>query len=158
MLSPVLEKAAGMPLSAYIRERLFGPIGLETSRMLVDEYYNTVLIGGMQTRLREFARLGQLVANHGNWNGREIVPAEWIEEMLTPVPQNPYYGYLWWIDEEAGAASAAGTFDQVIYVLPDVDLVAVRLQGDVESGRTGHYWSRETPGLLRRIVTGAPGR
>ena len=158
LLSPILEKAAGMPLASYVRERLFDAIGMETSRMLVDEYYNTVLIGGMQTRLREFARIGQLVANRGTWNGREIVPTEWIDEMLTPVPQNPYYGYLWWIDEEAGAVSAAGTFDQVIYVLPEEDLVAVRLQRDVESGRTGNYWSRDTPGLLRRIVAGTDSR
>lgn len=154
LLAAVMEEAADMPLAAYARERLFDPIGMATSFMRLDEYANTVLIGGMRTRLREFARIGQLVANNGSWNGSQLVPEAWIRAMLTPVEQNEYYGYLWWIDEELGAYSAAGTFDQLIYVLPDVDLVAVRLQRDVKSGRTGDYWGRTTPTILRRIVRG----
>lgn len=152
LLSPLLERAAGRPLAAFARERLFDPLGMRTSYLMVDEYYSTVTIGGMQTRLREFARIGQLVANGGTWNGERLLPAEWIDAMLTPGPRNPYYGYLWWVDPELGMASAAGTFDQVLYVFRDLDLVVVRLQRDPKSGRNGHYWNRETPRLLRRIV------
>lgn len=159
LLSPILERAAGMPLAAYARERLFGPVGMETSMLMVDEYYNTVAIGGMHTRLREFARLGQLIANGGMWNGEKIVSGEWIDEMTTGVEQNPYYGYLWWVDEEYGAYTAAGTFDQVLTVIPDLDLVAVRLQRDAGPGRTGDYWGRETSALLRTVVpAGESGR
>jgi len=127
LLSPVLERAAGMPLAAFARERLFGPLGMTTSTMLVDEYYNTVTIGGMRTRVRELARIGQLMANRGQWNGDTIVPATWIEESTTGVSQNEYSGYLWWIHEAENAYAAAGTFDQVIYVFPVLDLVTVRL-------------------------------
>ncbi|MFT5143528.1 MAG: CubicO group peptidase (beta-lactamase class C family), partial [Thalassolituus oleivorans] len=54
-----------MPLAAYARERLFDPTGMQTTHLMVDEYYNTVTIGGMRTRLREFARVAQLMANVG---------------------------------------------------------------------------------------------
>ncbi|MFT5517331.1 MAG: CubicO group peptidase (beta-lactamase class C family) [Rhodothermales bacterium] len=141
-----------MPLAAYARERLFDPTGMQTTHLMVDEYYNTVTIGGMRTRLREFARVAQLMANVGKWNGAQIVPAQWVRDSVTPGEKNAYYGYLWWIDQEMGAYSAAGTFDQTILVLPEQDLVAVRLQRDVESGRNGHYWNRETPVVLRGIV------
>jgi CubicO group peptidase (beta-lactamase class C family) len=154
LLSPVLERAAGMPLAAYTWERLFNPLGLQTSFLRVDDYYNTVTIGGMMTRLREFARLGQLVANDGAWNGEQIVSSDWIRDMTTGIEQNPAYGYLWWVSEEHGAFAAAGSFDQLLVVIPDLDLVAVRLQRDVESGRTGYYWGTDTYALLREIVEG----
>lgn len=158
LLSPILERAAGMPLAAYARERLFDPIGMRTTTMLVDAYYNTVTIGGARTRLREFARIGQLMANEGRWNGEQIVPASWVHESTQPIEENEYYGYLWWIHPETGAYSAAGTFDQIIYVFPEIDLVAARLQRDVESGVTGRYWSKDTQVLLRQIVEGGAAR
>lgn len=152
LLSPVLERAAGMPLAAYARERLFDPLGMTTSYMRVDEYYNTVTIGGLMTRLREFARIGQLLANRGMWNGVQIVSNESNQALTTPTPQNPGYGLLWWLNEAHGAIMAAGTFDQVLTIIPDLDLVALRLQRDVESRRNQHYWNAETLALLREIV------
>lgn len=154
LLSPILERAAGMPLAAYARERLFDPLGMQTTYMLIDPYYNTVTIGGTRTRLREFARIGQLMLNDGWWNGRQIVPADWVRDSTQSIPENEYYGYLWWVHADDGAYSAAGTFDQIIYVFPELGLVTARLQRDVESGVTGRYWSRETRALIRRIVGG----
>lgn len=159
LLSPVLERAAGMPLAAYAWERLFEPIGMRSTRLLVDDYYNTVTIGGADTRLREFARVGQLMLNEGQWNGTQIVPAEWVRASTQPLPENEYYGYLWWVHADDNAYSAAGTFDQIIYVFPELGLVTARLQRDVGSGVTGRYWSGETRKMIRRIVEGdaAPG-
>ena len=152
LLSPVLERAAGMPLAAFARERLFDPLGIETSFLRVDEYYNTVTIGGLMTRLGEFARIGQLVANGGRWNGEQIISQEAIAALTTPTPQNPGYGLLWWLNDAHGAIMAAGTFDQVLTIIPDLDLVVLRLQRDVESGRNQHYWNAETLNLLREVV------
>ena len=156
LLSPILERAAGMPLAAYARERLFDPLGMRTTWLHVDEYYNTVTIGGARTRLREFARIGQLMLNEGNWNGQQIVPAEWVRESTQPIPENEYYGYLWWVHADANAYSAAGSLGQVIYVFPELELVAARLQRDVEPGVTVRYWNGETRVLLRRIVGSEP--
>ena len=128
LLSPLLERAAGMPLAAYARERLLGPIGARWSRFDVDEYGNTLTPGGMEVTLRDFARIGQLVANEGRWNGEPVVPASWIEALGTPTPQNPGYGLLWWLDAESDALAAVGDGDRVLLVLPEDDLVAVRLQ------------------------------
>ena len=151
LLSPLLENAAGMPLAAFARERLLDPLGMASSAMMVDEYYNTVTIGGMDTRAEEFARLGQLILNEGDWNGQQLVSKEWIHTMLTPSPQNAGYGMTWWLHED-GAVSAAGTFDQILYVFPDLDLVTIRLQRDVGPGVTGRYWRREVRDLIRTIV------
>lgn len=128
LLSPLLEKAAGMPLSTYARERLFDPLDMFWSFMHVDEYYNTVTYGGMETTLREFARVGQLINNGGIWNGEQIISKEWIRKMSTPTQQNPGYGLLWWLFDEGKIIVAAGDGDRVLIIMPEHNLVAVRLQ------------------------------
>jgi CubicO group peptidase (beta-lactamase class C family) len=96
--------------------------------MFVDEYYNTVTFGGAEVTLRDFARIGQLMLNGGVWNGREIVPDAWLTALSQPSPQNQSYGYLWWLKEEGNVMIAAGDGDRILIVMPEHDLVAVRLQ------------------------------
>ncbi len=92
LLSPVLERAAGMPLHAYAQTRLFEPLGLDSTRLGTDSAGNTSTVGGPQTTLRQAAALGQLVANGGAWNGQQIVPADWIEAVRVPLAVFPYLG------------------------------------------------------------------
>jgi CubicO group peptidase (beta-lactamase class C family) len=154
LLSPLLERAAGMPLARYARERLFRPLGMEHTRFMVDEYYNTVTFGGAQTTLSEFARIGQLMLNEGTWNGTQIVPASWVERSTTPIPQMSNYGFLWWIDTKRGNFAAAGSLENVCIVFPDLNLVVARMQRDLQPDADVRYQSVETLNLLRRIVEG----
>ncbi|MFB6278416.1 MAG: serine hydrolase domain-containing protein [Salinibacter sp.] len=154
LLSPILERAAGMPLARYARERLFGPLGMENTRLMVDEYYNTVTFGGAETTLSEFARIGQLMLNDGTWNGTQIVPASWVERSTTPIPQMSNYGFLWWIDKKRGNFAATGSLDNVCIVFPELNLVVARMQRDLQPDAEVRYQSVETLKLLRRIVEG----
>lgn len=128
LLSPILEKAANMPLSAYARERLFEPLGMFWTQYKVDEYGNTIAFGGLETRMDEFARIGQLIVNNGSWNGEQIIEPDWIEKIKTSSEQNPGYGYLWWLMNDTNAMVAAGDGDRVLIVFPEEELVAVRFQ------------------------------
>jgi len=157
LLSPILERAAGMPLARYARERLFGPLGMENTRLMVDEYYNTVTFGGAETTLTEFARIGQLMLNEGRWNGRQIVPASWIERATTPIEQTSNYGFLWWIDQKRNNFAAAGSLDNNCIVFPDLDLVVARMQRDLHPDAEVKYQSTQTLELLRRIVEEGSG-
>jgi len=154
LLSPLLERAAGMPLARYARERLFDPLGMENSRLMVDEYENTVTFGGAETTLSEFARIGQLMLNEGTWNGTQIVPASWVERSTTPISQMGNYGFLWWIDKKRGNVAATGSLDNVCLVFPELDLVVARMQRDLHPDAEVRYQSVETLNLLRRIVEG----
>jgi CubicO group peptidase (beta-lactamase class C family) len=74
------------------------------------------------------ARLGTLYLNHGNWDGKEIVPAEWVEasvEKHIETGGELDYGYQWWIYPSHGAYAALGRAGQTILVVPDLDLVIV---------------------------------
>jgi len=154
LLSPILERAAGMPLAQYARERLFAPLGMASTRLMVDEYYNTVTLGGAETTLPDFARIGQLMLNDGAWNGQSIVPAEWVERSTTPTEAMPNYGFLWWIDPERSNFAAAGSMDNVCIVFPDLDLVVARMQRDPQPEATVQYQGVETLELLRAVVEG----
>ena len=151
LLSPIMERAAGMPLHEYAQTRLFEPLGLDSTSLGQDPAGNTSTVGGPQTTLREAAALGQLVANGGAWNGQQIIPSDWIEAIRAPIAQFPYYGYLWWVDEGAGAFFAAGDLDNVIAIYPDDDLVVVRTQFSPATDAEVQYYAPSTFHLLRGI-------
>ncbi len=89
--------------------------------------------GGMLISARDQARLGLLVARGGAWNGRQLLPADYVAEMLAPSPTHPGYGFLWWLNRGEGrrkawseaCVSAMGAGTNMIWVDPDRDLVAV---------------------------------
>jgi Cu-Zn family superoxide dismutase len=94
---------------------------------------------GLELNPRALAKLGYLYLNQGVWEGRQIVPADWIATSTTqhssgasPAGVNPGqagYGYLWWVTEVAGypAYFALGYGSQMMYVVPRLDLIAVAL-------------------------------
>lgn len=151
LLSLLLKRASGMRLSRYAHERLFAPLGMDRTRLRVDAYGNTVGFGGAETTLSEFARIGQLVANEGRWNGEQVVPAAWIERATSPVA-TPNYGFLWWVDRKRDNVAATGSLDNVCIVFPEHDLVAVRMQRDPQPDAAVRYQSTKTLELLRDIV------
>ncbi|MBO6576954.1 MAG: serine hydrolase [Rhodothermales bacterium] len=91
---------------------------------------------------RDMARIGHLMLNDGNWNGTQVVPADWAREtvsLITPREEmNPArwregefgYGYMWWVwdgpqatGDFEGAYTARGYFGQYITVLPAAGIV-----------------------------------
>lgn len=89
--------------------------------------------GGIFIASRDHARVGLLMARNGLWNGRQVLPASWVEATRTPCPVNAEYGYLWWLNtgrahyERAPATSyfAMGAGQNIIWVEPALDLVMV---------------------------------
>jgi CubicO group peptidase (beta-lactamase class C family) len=133
-------------------------MGMDRTRLRVDEYYNTVTFGSAETTLSDLARIGQLMLSEGRWNGTQIVPASWIERSTTPTEATPNYGFLWWIDQKRGNYAATGSLDNLCIVVPELDLVVARMQRDPQPDAGAKYQRVETLKLLRKIVEGAPER
>ncbi len=114
----------------------------------------------MNLSTRDMARIGYLMLREGNWNGRQVVPRDWVREStraLTPVGQmNPVrrrdgpwgYGYLWWVwdgpmatGHYEGAYTGLGAVGQHITVVPKLDLVVVHktVPGDGRSVSHNQY-------------------
>lgn len=102
VLGALLKKAAGKPLDQFAREALFEPLGID------DWEWGTMANGdpgaswGLRLRLRDLAKLGQLVVDSGSWQGRRVLPQTWIALMTAPHVVRPRttYGFLWWLGRE----------------------------------------------------------
>jgi len=139
LLGAVLRKATGRPLDAFAREALFEPLQIADTEWLPHVDGSPSASGGLRMRARDFAKVGQLVAGRGQWNGREIVPVQWIEDSITPqigaADRLFFYGYHWWLGrslidrKELTWASAVGFGGQRLYVLPSLDLVVAITAG-----------------------------
>jgi hypothetical protein len=79
------------------------------------------------------AKLGYLYLYHGQWDGKQIVPAGWVQASTTAhmetkglmnAAEDDGYGYYWWIDS-FGGYSAHGHGGQYIFVLPELDMIVV---------------------------------
>ncbi len=90
--------------------------------------------GGLFISSRDHARFGLLFQRRGDWGEREILPASWVEQAITPTGIQPNYGFMWWLNTDQAqfpsapessffALGAAST--SVIWIDPDNDIVTV---------------------------------
>lgn len=123
VLGMVIRGATGRTIPDLIAERLLRPIGIERAPFyLADGHGVAFVLGGLNMTTRDYARLGQLVAQDGQWEGRSVVPADWIEastQASAPpgVPDGGGYGYQWWIPPDPQSeVYARGIYGQYIWI------------------------------------------
>jgi CubicO group peptidase (beta-lactamase class C family) len=171
LLGLILERATGMPVSAYLEEKIWSPLGMEfPASWSLDSEADGLekLESGLNARTIDFAKFGLLMLRRGVWNGRQLVPRDWIEQATTPPADTPedyyhhdlfaddpffrsdggFYGFMWWGYAPRGGRRdffAFGRYGQFIYVVPEKDLVIVR-NGTSDGCVT--FW----PALLRRLA------
>lgn len=140
LLGMVVEKAIGRNLTSYMQEKIWTPLGMESDASWsidrkkdgMEKAYCCINAIG-----RDFAKFGRLYLNKGNWNGKQLLPAAWVEkstEIDTDEGAAWYYQYQWWMASRDGEFFAEGHLGQFIYVNPKKNLVMVRLgknYGDV---------------------------
>jgi CubicO group peptidase (beta-lactamase class C family) len=170
LLGMTLERATGRTVSQYLSEKLWQPLGMEAPGFWsLDSHHDglELLEAGLNGQAIDFAKLGALYLNGGTWQGRQLVPSEWITTSTTHDPttmdpsSNPAmpsrgfsYGYLWWLDPQAPAPGryfAWGNLGQYIYVAPDRDVVVVRF-GTTTGSLDGISWVS----LLRNVASSVP--
>ncbi|WP_228242440.1 serine hydrolase [Porphyrobacter sp. GA68] len=153
LLGIVLERATGARYETLVSKRLWEPLGLRDAAMPLDRDGGMVMTSCcILSRPVDWLRIGQLFAGRGMVDGRQVVPAAWIDRMTAPSPAYPGYGYQIWIGDQLvggepqprpgivpwqGERFAAprmvmlnGHGGQRVYVLPDKQLVIVRTARD----------------------------
>lgn len=139
VLGWVLEKAVGKPLPDYMSERWWIPAGMESGGYWLADGEPGVgkAVNGMgfNAVLRDFGRIGLMMLNEGEANGRQIVPTEWVREATVPDEGNEPVGpggtrgyqYQWWTLTDSDAYMAVGLQGQFIFVDPATETVVVKL-------------------------------
>jgi CubicO group peptidase (beta-lactamase class C family) len=152
----VIRGATGKDIPELMNDRLIGPLGLEA-----DPYYLTdgkgvsFVLGGLNLRTRDYARFGQMVLQGGQWQGRQIVPADWVKRMTSPQAKDgSAYGFQWWIPANAapGEVMAQGIYGQYIYIDPGRGVVIAVNAAD--RGFEDAGVDEGNIAMLRRIAAG----
>ncbi|MCX6090002.1 MAG: serine hydrolase [Candidatus Atribacteria bacterium] len=137
LLGLILERTTGKTVTDYLQEKIWNPLGMEFggSWSLDSESSGfEKMESGINARAIDFAKIGRLFLNQGNWNGIQVIPAEWVNESTQPdkamkLSDTDYYAYMWWgIRRNPSGYDffALGNLGQIIYVSPDKNLIIVR--------------------------------
>lgn len=138
-------------LSEILSERIWQPLGCEQDAAItIDEEGTEFAGGGLLPVLRDMARFGEMMRNNGNFNGRQIVPQQMVQDIrfngsteafrLTgpnTIPGGAYRSQWWIVNNEHGAFSARGVHGQAIYVDPKAEMVVARFASHPVSTNKG---------------------
>jgi CubicO group peptidase (beta-lactamase class C family) len=136
LLGSILDKIIPGGLEKYADANLFKQLGITRYQWVYTPQHVPSTAGGIRMKALDFAKYGQLYANAGRWNNRQVVPKEWVNETLShqlPITgrENEYYGYLFWnktFHSDGKAYEAyycSGNGGNKIYILKDQPLVVV---------------------------------
>ena len=154
VLGVVLRYAVNQWASDYLQEKLWEPIGAEAdATWVIDAQGFEVAHCCFNAVLRDYARLGRLLAHDGAWEGKQIIPAQWMLEATTTRPSDAYlapgrtapdslgYGYLMWLlPGPRRQFTPIGFLGQRILVDPASKLVMAQTALD-NSDEIGQLWS-----------------
>jgi CubicO group peptidase (beta-lactamase class C family) len=138
MLAAVVQKVTGKKLTEYLQERVFTPMNV--TEWAWEESPEGVNTGGWGVHIQpeSLAKFGQLILNEGSWEGKQLVPAEWIREMCKKHRETgrEVYGYhIWHCGGHDGAVRADGALGQYVISVLDKDMVVVMTEATLGNGR-----------------------
>jgi CubicO group peptidase (beta-lactamase class C family) len=128
LLSAIIQSAAGEPTDLWADDVFFSKIGVSNYNWV--RYKDGTTLGGfgIETTPREIGKIALCVANNGNYNNQQIVPAEWITEMTATqveISDDYSFGYYWWVDTPRDIHFMWGHGGQFAFIVPAEDLIVV---------------------------------
>lgn len=146
MLAALVTRLTGKSLSTFLSERLFSAMGIE------DFYWETCPAGiekggwGLYMRAEDLAKLGQLVLDHGYWNGKQLISKAFLDQATQPhvtVPEDygDYnYGWQMWVGREERTVLFNGMLGQNVLCFRDSGVVIVSHAGNSETFQQSNYF------------------
>jgi len=148
LLSATVTKVTGQPVRDYLMPRLFEPLGIPTPDWDVSAQGYNHGASGLHLRTEEIAKFGQLLLQRGEWNGRRLVPADWVDLATSRQASNGSdpdgdwdqgYGFQFWRCVP-GFYRADGAFGQFCIVMPQYDTVVAITGG-----------TKDTKGVMKML-------
>lgn len=164
-LTLLLRAVTGTSLSEYLTTRLWQPIGAEADATWIRTKDGTESgSGNFNAVLRDYGRLGILLANDGALDGRQILPKDYLldatdwhrqPKAFTPRKATPYFGYgyqFWLFPGEKRRFALLGVYGQSIFVDPELKLVMVITAAAKNASVGKEPFARERDALWRGVV------
>jgi hypothetical protein len=145
-----------MTVLAYLKPRLFGPLGIENPSWVANPQGISAGAYGLSLRTEDIARFGQLYLQKGNWKGKQLVSSDWIAEATARQTSNGSspnsdwdqgYGYQFWRSRH-NTYRGDGAFGQYCMIIPEFDAVVAITSGvrDMQSVMN-LVWEKLLPGM-----------
>lgn len=171
MLSAILQSVTGETLLDYLTHRLFIPLGIEGVDWESDPHGINTGGYGLRLKTEDMAKFGQLFLQKGQWQGKQVLPVEWIEAASSvkiiqdpdapkeKVDQSDWlqgYGYQMWRSRH-NSFRADGAFGQYILVLPELDAVIAITSETVDmQGELNLVWEHLLPAFDKPEMSEEP--
>ena len=147
LLGYIIEKVTGGTISKYLEDKIWKPLGMEAPAAWSLDRKDAKAIEKsfccLKARAIDFAKLGRLYLNGGNWNGKQILSKKWVELSTHSDPSGNnkhFYNNNWGIGPlKYGSYFAVGLFGQYLYMYPEKNIIIVRF-GDRETSYHPNYW------------------
>ncbi|HWR25224.1 MAG TPA: serine hydrolase [Methanosarcina sp.] len=153
LLSGIIKETTGINELDYANKNLFKPLGITNIIWPSDPQGNNHGWGDLHLTPHDMAKLGYLYLNKGIWDGKQIVPAEWVVKSTqkhVSLEEGRGYGYQWWVTGTLpGLYEADGRGGQRIIVWPEKNIIVVTTGGGFEPGELA-------PFLLEAIKSDKP--
>lgn len=142
----MVEKASGETLSDFANEHLFGPLGIKQYFWTKGPMNTTFGMGGLFLTARDFAKIGQLYVNKGEWNGRRVLSSAWVEQSLESTFElniaglQTGYSNLWLsgkrqvMGRDFDVYYASGNGGNIVAIVPELELVVAIQQSAYGQG------------------------
>ena len=159
ILGRLIAKGTGEKLPAYARRVLFDPMGFGPSEWAISADGEPRAASGCRLLPRDMLKLGELALAGGVWQGKQVVPADWVKRITTPVIKmegGRSYGYHWYIYDSTVDGQrqywfgGIGWGGQRLYAFPGLDLVVAMNCGNYR--KTGREQSRVNIAVLEEVV------
>jgi len=186
VMAAVIQRAVKMPIQEYARTKLFSPLGIGTVEWVGDLAGMPSAASGLRLRARDVAKFGSLYLHGGEWNGKRVLPADWValstrrsfrftrgaaaRDRTRTGPTGEFgYAYFWWYScyptprGLVEARTAVGNGQQRIFVLPGLDMVVTIFAGRYNDFTTGNSLGTRIlqehviPAVRSGVTAGCPG-
>jgi CubicO group peptidase (beta-lactamase class C family) len=181
LLAPIIKNSTGIQADKFADKYLFSPLGIKNYEWVkMSEFWMKTEDGeipgveeptslkfdslfsefpstgsGLKMRPRDIAKFGQLYLNNGKWDGKQILPEDWIKKSIQPHFNNKEYGYLWRLteydfnDTKINCYYGTGFGLQKLYIFPTLDLVVVITQQNYRRMPKGE---KETQDIINNYI------
>lgn len=132
----LIADGTGMPIDAYAEEKLFAPLGIAEFEWVRGADGVPSAASGLRLKSRDLAKIGQLILQNGVFEGKQVVPATWLERSFTPHAGTGHglrYGYFWWLADQGDPpdwVAGFGNGGQRLGVSPGGGLIVVVFAGN----------------------------
>lgn len=157
VIGHLIAKGAGKPLDEYAKEKLFAPLGITEFDWIQGSDGVPSPASGLRLNIHDLAKIGRMVLAGGTWEGKQIVPADWLKQSFTPHAKLEFglrYGLFWWLSNQGdppGWAAGFGNGGQRLTIDRNGELVVAVFAGNYNQPDA---WKVPVAVIMEHVVPG----